>query len=109
MQQRIEFVGINSVEFCQLFQCTEMPPVGSELQLSDGVKLVNLTSPSPNLFDASIFSALIDNVIGVASTLLLGIVSNYLYDKIKNKRINATLQDTKIIIIIENADDDERV
>jgi len=77
--------------------------------LSNGVKLTNFTSPSPNLFSASIFSALVDNVVGVASTLLLGIISNYVYDIIKNKKIEATQQDTKIVVVIEDSDDDERV
>ena len=105
MQQRIEIVGIDGLEYCKIFQCATMPSVGFEVDIAKEAKITNLTSPSPNFFDSNIFTFQIScSDINVTSIVLLNIISNWLYDKLKNKKISYSEYETKISITVKNDD-----
>jgi len=109
MQQRIEIVGIDGIEYCQIFQCSEMPQIGFEIDIAEGVRLTNLISPSPNLFDSDTFILLINSVLGITGTALINLISNYLYDILKNKKIIFSESETKINIIVKSDDKNENI
>jgi hypothetical protein len=96
MDIRVEIIGINSTEFSKIFQHEEFPVVGSEVELDEGVKMVNLTSNTPNLVDSDIFSLIFKAAGDVSASILIGLMTNYLYDVLKSKKFNFKEHTNKI-------------
>lgn len=108
MEKRIEITGITSEDFTQIFQNSTFPAVGAEVYVQEGVKLVNLTSPSPNLIDTNMFTMWVASAAELADDVFRGLLVCYLYDALKGRRnvkITSELS-TKIKIEVQECDDE---
>lgn len=103
--KRIEIIGIDATAFALIFKNTALPENGDEVELQEGVKIVNLTSPAPNLMDTGIFMFMLETAVDLTATILTGLVTNYLQDILKdkiNKKIAYKETPTKIQIVVED-------
>ncbi|MCL2426510.1 MAG: hypothetical protein FWD05_09260 [Oscillospiraceae bacterium] len=106
---RIEITGINTAEFLQVFQSNEFPALGTVAHIQEGLKIVNLTSSTPNLIDTGVFTFLLDSVVELTNTVLTGLLVCYLYDALKGKKdveITSIELSTKIKIEVQKIDDE---
>jgi len=78
----ILFENISSKEYLEFLNLEEMPELGDEIELTEGLKVINRTAEGIGILDTIAFELIYPIIAGVASNLL----ASYLEDFLKRKK-----------------------
>lgn len=77
---KITLQGITEQDFVNLLGVTELPVMGTEVELPCRIKVISATSNSQKFVESQVFNFLVDTL----STISIGILSAYIYDALRN-------------------------